>query len=300
MLGYSWWGFLPLYLSLVPTQDAAELLAHRIVWCWLFLMLLLGVRGRLGEVPAMLRNKRLLLPLLLSTAFISVNWFVYVYAVINDQVLQASMGYFIVPLINVALGFFVLKERLRPLQLVSLAVAALGVLVQAAVAGVVPWLGLAVALAFGFYGLVRKIISAGPIVGLTVETLLLTPLAAAYLFSLFSGGAGLFLRSAVGMDLLLIGAGIATAVPLVAFAAAVHRLNYATIGFLQYLAPTLQFLVAVLLLGEPFGWAELLSFLLIWIALAAFSTDGWRAYRQGKHAASAAAPDPNTPATAGM
>lgn len=274
------WGFIALYFKAVEHVHPEEVLAHRVVWSAVFLVGWLALQRRLPAVWAALRTRGTRRALLASTTLILLNWYLFIWAVDHDRLLEASLGYFVNPLVNVLLGALVLRERLSPLQRVAALVAALGVAHQAVAVGTVPVLGLALALAFGLYGLVRKTASVGASVGLAAETLLATPLALGWLvFAGARGGLSVPAGDAVTMSL-LVAAGPITAVPLLWFVHAARRLRYATVGFLQYLAPSLQFLVAVALLGEPFGRAHLVTFALIWGALALYSVDTWRALRR--------------------
>lgn len=284
------WGFIALYFKAVEHVRPEEVLAHRIVWSAVFLVGWLALRRRTGAVRAALADKGTRRALLASTALIVVNWYLFIWAVDHDRVLEASLGYFVNPLINVLLGALVLRERLSPLQRVATLLAALGVAHQSIVVGTVPLLGLTLALCFGLYGLVRKMARVDAPVGLTAETLLATPLALGWLVVEALRGGLSFPEAGAGTWLLLAAAGPITAVPLLWFVHAARRLRYATVGFLQYLAPTLQFVVAVAILGEPFGSEHLVTFAVIWFALALYSFDTWRGAR--RRAVLPAAPAP--------
>lgn len=282
---YLFWGLSPLYWKLLATVPARQLLAHRVVWCALLLVLLMAARRRLGEVAAVFRAGGGAWTLLGTTALIAVNWYAYIWAVNHDQVLAASLGYYINPLVTVLLGMVFLHERLSRLQWVSLALAAVGVGVMVARVGVVPWLSLLLAVTFAFYGLLRKRVAAGPQAGLLVETALLTPLALSYLVVLGVRGEGAFGGGVPGLGagataLLLAAAGAVTALPLVWFTYGARRLPLSTVGLLQYLAPSSQFLLAVLLYREPFAAGHLAAFVCIWAALAIFTVDARRRYRR--------------------
>jgi chloramphenicol-sensitive protein RarD len=270
---YAWWGLCPIYFKAVASVPALQVLAHRIVWSVLLLLLLTVVQRRWQPVRAVCRDRRTLLRLCVTTLLIANNWGLFIWAVAHDHLLQASFGYFINPLVNVLLGFVFLRERLRRMQTLAVLLAAIGVAYLIFAYGQFPWIALVLALSFAFYGLLRKTARADALVGLTVETALLTPVALAFL--LFEGlrGAGAFGVISRQMDLLLASAGIITAVPLLWFAAAAKRLWYSTLGILQYLAPTGQFLLAVLAYGEPFTRDHLISFSLIWTALIIYSVD---------------------------
>jgi chloramphenicol-sensitive protein RarD len=273
---YASWGIVPLYFKAVAAASPFEVLSHRIVWSLIFLLALLGRQGRLGELRAALRPGRTLTLLAASTTLIAVNWLVYIWAVVEGRVIEGSLGYFITPLVNVVLGVAILAERLeRPVAL-AVGVAAAGVAYLALSAGHAPWTSLVLAGSFGSYGLLRKLAPVGATVGLAVETLLLTPLALAYLLGADAAGHLAFRRTSLGLDLLLVLAGPITAIPLIFFAAAARRLPLSTLGFLQYLSPTLQFLLAVLVWKEPLYAARAVAFGCIWTGLAIFTVHSLR------------------------
>jgi chloramphenicol-sensitive protein RarD len=278
-LAYFVWGFFPIYFKALHDIPPLEVVAHRIVWSALFLLVLVKVSGAWKEVRAAFGSRMVLLTLVGSTGLITVNWLVFIYAVEQGQVLQSSLGYFMTPLVNVLLGMIFLRERLRPLQLASLLLAIAGVALMTLRVGSVPWISLVLAATFGLYGLLRKTVRVESLAGLLVETLLTGPLALAYLVWLSMHGVGAF-PSAVDQGALLLPLiGVMTATPLLLFAFAARRLRLATIGFLQYLTPSIQFVLAVLLYHEPFTRTHLLTFLLIWSGLALYTTDAARSYR---------------------
>ena len=280
------WGFVPAYFKLLAHVPPLTVLCHRVVWSVLFLGVLIATQRRGAELLACARRRPVILALLASTAFIAVNWYVFIWAVSNERVLQASLGYYINPLVNVLLGIIFLRERLRRGQVVGLALATAGVVVMAASVGSLPWVSLALAFSFGFYALVRKVAAVGPLVGLTIETTLLLPIAVVVLagpkLGRFSPAAPAGGPWDTRTYVLLALAGVVTAIPLLWFAAAARRLRLSTLGVLQYLAPTCQFLLAVLAYGETFRWWHGVSFGLIWAALAVYTVDSIRAYRQGQ------------------
>lgn len=275
---YVLWGMMPLYLSLLRGVPAAELLAHRVLWSVLLLGAVAAALGRLRGIHAAARGRTLLL-LGASAALIAVNWLVYIHAVQAGRILDASLGYFINPLVNVALGAAVLGKRIRPVQRAAVALAAAGVAVTALSGGGGMWIPLALALSFGFYGLIRRAAAIDALGGLLVETLLLAPIAALVLWRIGAAGTPSF-GVEPRVDLLLAAAGAVTAVPLLLFAAAAKRLRYATLGLLQYIGPTIQFALAVLLFGERVRPALLVTFGLIWAGCALYAWDGWRAGRE--------------------
>ena len=276
---YALWGLLPLYFKALAHVLPLEILAHRIVWSVVLLAGVIALWNRWGEVGRVISSPRILGTLVLTTVFIGLNWLMYIYSVSSNQVIQASLGYFINPLVNVALGVLVLRERLRRWQVAGLLLAGVGVLNLTLLAGEVPWIALTLAVSFGFYALLRKLVPVDGITGLFFETTLLLPLSAGYALFLQSTGEAQFGVASHATTLLMIFSGLATAIPLILFAGAARRLPLTTLGFLQYLAPTLQFLLAVLVFGEPFSLAQLASFTCIWGAIAIYSVDSVRAYR---------------------
>lgn len=274
---YTLWGVLPLYIHLLKEVPALQVLAHRVLWSLGLLLLLILVLRRARTILAAARGRTLLL-LVGSALMIGINWIVYIWAVQNGHVLEASLGYFINPLVNVALGFAFLGERLRRLQAAAIAVAAAGVLVLALSGGGALWLSLLLALSFGFYGLLRKVAAIDALGGLTVETLLLAPFSIALLLHASQAGTNAFGQS-THLDLLLALAGVVTALPLLLFAAAARRLPLATLGLLQYIAPSLQFAEAVLIFGEPVRSVHVVTFTLIWAGCALYAFDSIRAVR---------------------
>jgi chloramphenicol-sensitive protein RarD len=274
-LAFTIWGLFPLFFRLIATVPAAEVLFHRIVWSLLLLLVVMTVR-RQWEWLAKLRGQpRVVVAFAASALLLSVNWLVYVWAVTHDHVIDSSLGYFINPLVNVLLGYTVLHERLRRLQWVALALAASGVLWLTLQTGQVPWIALVLAGSFGVYGLLRKIAVLGPLEGLTLETLLLMPLAAIAMAIWWRQGTNVFPAPELSMNLLLIATGPLTAVPLLLFAAGARRVSLTTLGLLQYIGPTIQLILGVWLFNEPFGGARLAGFALIWLALAVYSAEGW-------------------------
>lgn len=278
VVAYTLWGLFPIYLKSVDEASAMEILAHRILWSVPFGALLIALRKQWGEVAKAFTTPRVLLLLVVSALAISSNWLIYVWSVVNDRVLEASLGYYITPLMYVAAGVFVLGERMRPVQITAVCLATMGVLVLTFGAGVFPWVSLSLAVLFTLYGYLRKTIPVGAMPGLFVETTLLSPIALIYLLWIMNSGAAVFLQSSTMMDTLLVLAGPVTVVPLVLFALSARRLRLSTIGFLQYIGPTLQFFMGIYY-GEAFTWAHGICFGLIWVALALFSFDAARANR---------------------
>jgi chloramphenicol-sensitive protein RarD len=273
------WGIAPLYFKAVEPAGALEILAHRVIWTAVLLAGLVATMGRAGAIAAEFRRPARLGLYLLTTALITNNWLIYIHAVLVDEVLQASLGYFINPLVNVLLGVLFLAERLNRRQLAAVALAAAGVLYQVVGYGAVPWISLALAFSFGFYALLRKKAVVDPFVGLLVETLLLTPLALGYLIVLGAAGGSHFLVGDPAMDLLLLAAGLVTGAPLILFMIGAQRLTLSAIGLMQYLAPTLQFVLAVAVFGEPLNSGQMVTFAGIWLGLAIYSWDAISRYR---------------------
>ncbi len=259
---YTLWGALPLYLHLLSGVPPLQVIAHRVLWSLVLLAVIVIATRRLRPLLAVARGRTLLM-LAGSATLIAINWFVYIWAVDNAHLVEASLGYFINPLVNVALGTLLLHERLGRVQAIAIGLAACGVLIFALNGGGAIWISLALALSFAFYGFLRKICAIDSLGGLTVETALIAPVALAILIVAGRNGTSAF-GSGTGMDLLLILAGPVTAAPLLLFAAAARTLRYTTIGLLQFIAPTLQFLEAVLLYHEPVRPAQLATFALIW------------------------------------
>lgn len=272
VLAYTLWGSVAAYWKLLAHIKPVELLAHRALWGLLAFAVLVLLTGQLRAVGAAFRDTRVLLTMALSAALLAINWGIFVWATLSGHLLEASLGYFITPLISVGLGTLLLRERLSRMQWLAIALATIGVAFLTWRAGRVPWVALVLAASFGLYGLVRKTAKVDAIVGSTVETLVLAPLAIGYL-ALTPGAWG---EAGVSTQLLLVGTGIITAIPLVLFTSSARRLPLSTVGFLQYLSPTGQFLLATLAYREPVSLERLGAFVVIWAGLACFSIDLWR------------------------
>ena len=288
MLGlgaYAIWGVLPLYFKAIDQVPALEIVCHRIVWSLLFLAILATLWRRWPGIVAALSTPRVLMTLVLTSLLIGANWLIWIYSVVSGHVLEGSLGYYLNPLVNVLFGVFLLKERLTRFQVAAVALAAAGVAVLAAGAGGAIWISLSLAFSFATYGYLRKVAPVDSIEGLTIETALLSPFALVWILLLQSRGEGLFLAGDPMTDLLLTVAGAITAVPLLLFTAAARRLPYSTLGFLQYIAPSLQFLLAVLVFGERFTFAHALCFGAIWTALVIFAFEGVRMSAKARAAA---------------
>ena len=278
---YVIWGFVPVYFKLLDHVPPVEVVAQRIVWSIPLLLMILYFRKQLGEYAAIFRHKAHLRNLLASAVLIAVNWLIYIWAIATDHILAASLGYYLNPLVNVLLGRIFLGERLRPMQLVAVAVAALGVAILIGDALDTLWVSVSLACSFGLYGLIRKVTPVGSVPGLTIETTLLAPLSLAAIFWFQSNGTAGF-GSDIETSGLLILAGAVTAIPLLLFATAARRMSYASLGFVQYLAPSIGFLLAVFVYGEPLSMTKLVCFVLIWLSIAIFCVDALKTYRAAK------------------
>ncbi len=265
------WGLSPIFWKLLVHVPAGQLLAHRILWAGLILAVLLAVQKRISDISTALTSIRIVLTLLLTTILISANWLVYIWAVVTERIVQASLGYYINPLVTILLGMLFLRERLSRTQFASVGFAAIGVGILVWSQGELPWIALVLATSFGFYGLLRKRVRAEAEIGLAMETGLLLPLVLAYLAGGEVSGNGAFGNVGIRTDLLLVASGLVTAMPLLLFTYGARLLPLSTVGVLQFSAPTLQFILAVFVYREPFTRFDLVSFLLIWTALVFFS-----------------------------
>jgi chloramphenicol-sensitive protein RarD len=270
---YVLWGLLPVYWKQLHTVPALQTLSHRIVWALLFTVMLLTVRREWAWLKPALRSRKTVLIFLASAAFLSVNWLVYIWAVNTNYVVEASLGYFMTPLLNVALGVLLYKERMRPGQWLAIAIAAAGVLYLAIVYGHFPWIGLTLAVSFAVYGVLRKQAPLPSLQGLTLETMFAAVPALLFLTTMQASGQAAFINAGALVTLLLIGAGAITAVPLLMFAAGVRLIPLTTLGILQFISPTIQFLLGVVVYHEPFNLERLLGFTLVWIALIVFTAE---------------------------
>lgn len=276
IFAFALWGLFPLYWHQLKAVPSLQIIAHRVIWCCVFVvgyLLLSDGRDWLRRALAAPKVGRLLL---LSSVLISANWGIYIWAVTHDRVVDASLGYFINPLVNVLLGVAVLHERLNRIQWLAVASAALGVLWLGLVHGRPPWIALALAGSFGVYGLIRKLVAVDSVPGLAIESLILFPLALIWLIGAQWQGVGAFASGDFRVDALLVFGGALTALPLIGFAYGARRIPYTLTGLLQYLSPTLQLLCGVLILGESFDLQQAIGFGCIWAALALYAVDGWR------------------------
>jgi len=274
------WGLSPVYWKALDAVPPLEIIMHRVVWSFLFLMGLILLQRRQNEFLSVLKNGRMLLTLMFTAIIVSANWLLYIWAVNNNYLIEASLGYYINPLVNVVLGLVFLQERLRKPQILAVLLAAGGVMYLTISYGQFPWISLTLAVSFGFYGLIRKVAPVGALVGLAVETMLLSPPAVIYLIYLNSQGADTILRVSLKLDLLLIGCAPLTAAPLLFFTLGAKRLYLSTLGLMQYIGPSGMFLLALFYYNEPFSTAQIWTFALIWAALVIYSTDSVIYYRR--------------------
>lgn len=277
---YSLWGLFPIYWKWLQHVPALQLLGHRILWSFLLLIMVILVSKQWSAFRLRALTMRVFPIYLAASLLIAVNWLTYIWAINAGYVVESSLGYFINPLLSVLLGVIFLRERLRPLQWLPVGLAAVGVLYLALVYGSLPWIALTLAFTFGFYGLVKKTAPLGSLYGLTLETGILFLPALGYLLLAATRGQGAFLRSGTVSDLLLVGAGVVTTVPLLIFASAAQRIPLSLVGILQYIAPTLQFMLGVLVYREPFSFARLTGFGIVWLALVIYAVEGFYAQRR--------------------
>jgi chloramphenicol-sensitive protein RarD len=296
------WGSFPLYFKLLKDVAPMQILAHRMLWSLVFLAIVLTWRKQWTWLGPALREPRVVAGFIFSAILLSGNWFLYIWAVNNGRTVDASLGYFINPLINVMLGYFLLKERLRPGQWAAIGLAACGVAWLTWQAGQLPWISLTLACSFGTYGLMRKTAPLGALEGLSLETLLLLPLALGYAIWLSTRGENVFMSLPTHLQWLLMAAGPITAVPLLLFASGARLIPLSVLGLLQYIAPTLQLLTGVVIFHEPFSSQRMIGFIIIWGALALYSIESmWRSRSQSRQARTlnptVAAVDPTIGAT---
>jgi chloramphenicol-sensitive protein RarD len=277
---YLLWGMFPIYWKLLHQVPALELICHRVLWSCLTLYVLIALRGRWRAVAKAARQPRTIVIYLIASVLIGFNWLVFIWGVNSGYIIETSLGYFINPLLNVLLGVVFFRERLRPWQLVSIVLASAAVLYLTLAYGSLPWIALALAVSFGLYGVVKKIAPLDAVTGLTIETSLLIPIALCWLACRAQSGEAAFLHLAPVALALLLCSGAVTTLPLLLFAAAAQRVPLSQIGVLQYIAPTLQFLLGALVYHEKFTPAQFVGFVLVWISLALFGAEGALFYRK--------------------
>lgn len=285
---YTMWGIAPIYFKSIAEVSPLEILSHRVFWSFFLLAALLHFGRQWRSVRDIIKNKTKMMYLISTAILVGANWLIFIWAVTSNHMLDASLGYYINPLINVLLGMVFLGERLRKLQWFAVALAACGVLVQLIVFGSVPVVAITLAMSFGFYGLLRKKVSVEAQTGLFIETLVMLPAASIFLFFIASTPTSNMFENTWQLNTLLIAAGVITTLPLLCFTGAATRLKLSTLGFFQYIGPSLMFLLAVLIYGEPFTSDKAITFAFIWGALVVFSFDGLRNNRKSRKAAQAA------------
>jgi chloramphenicol-sensitive protein RarD len=276
---YTMWGFAPLYFKAIDAIPAGEILMHRIIWSALVLCVLIVGLRQIGKVKQAIGSFKVLRILLLAGILLAFNWLLFIWAVNNNYLLEASLGYYINPLINVFLGRLFLGETLRPLQKLAVGIAAVGVLVLLVNYGSLPWIALSLACSFAFYGLLRKQVAVDSMPGLFIETLMMLPIAVVYFFW-FAEKSVNPSEMSLNLVLLIASVGFVTTAPLLCFTAAARRIKYSTLGFFQYIGPTIMFVLAAWLYNEPLSQARLITFLFVWSALALFTFDSINAYRK--------------------
>lgn len=271
LAAYTAWGLLPIYWKALQGVPAREILAHRITWSFVFVALLIVYKKQWGKIRSVLRDRSKALGLLLSALLVTSNWYIYIWAVNSNKVVEASLGYYFNPLIVVLMGIIVLGERIDRWQIASIVLACVGVLILTLEYGKIPWISLGLATTFALYGLAKRLVAVDSLLGLTLETAVVTPVAIIYLWTAGANSGGTISHFGVPTLLLLMGAGIVTAIPLLWFAHAAKNVPFTTIGFIQYLSPTLSLLLGVFVYHEEFTPTHALSFGFIWLALAVYS-----------------------------
>ena len=276
---YLLWGILPIYWKFINEVPALEILAHRVIWSFIFVLIIVVLLKRKllkNFFQVQMSHKKTWLGLFLASLFISINWFTYIYAVNTNHIVEASLGYYINPLIAVLLGVFVLREKVNVLQAVSFVIAGIGVIYMTLSVGKLPWISLILALSFGFYGLSKKLIKVDSILGLLLETLFVLPFALLFLAYLGVNDQHSFSTGSIKNDLFLLGSGIATALPLLWFGIGAQKIPLYMVGFLQYISPTISLILGVLMYGESFTKDHVVTFACIWIAIALFTISNIR------------------------
>lgn len=291
---YAMWGVFPIYWKFLQDVSPSEILIHRILWSLVFLVILLSMQKNWKWLRTVKEQPRILLILIAAACLLAVNWFTYIWGVNNGFIVETSLGYFINPLVNVVLGVLILKEHLRPIQWIAVGIAAFGVLYLAIGYGSLPWIALTLAFSFGFYGLLKKTQPLAATESLTGEMFALGLPALLFFASMFIRGEASFGAGSISTDLLLVTSGVVTAAPLIFFAAAAQQIPLSSLGLLQYIAPTLQFLIGVFVYTEPFPITRLIGFVIIWIALAIYLMDNVIQIRSHRRVGSQASQTPST------
>jgi chloramphenicol-sensitive protein RarD len=276
---YALWGFFPIYWKLLQQVPALQVIGHRIGWSFILLIAFIWLTKQWNDFRSAALTSKNIVIYSIAAVLLTINWLVYVWGVNAGFIVETSLGYFINPLLSVLLGVIFLRERLRPVQWIPVALAAAGVLYLTLAYGRLPWIALTLAFTFGFYGFVKKLAPLGSLYGLTLETGIVFPIALIYLAVVEFTNSGAFLHDSALIDILLIGAGLVTTIPLLMFASAAKQIPLTVVGILQYIAPTLQFLIGVLIYHEPFDQSRLVGFGLVWLALILFSAESYLANR---------------------
>ena len=276
LMAYGLWGTFPLFFALLSSVPPIEVVAHRVIWSLVFLAVLLTATRGWGALREALRDRRAVGLLAVAAVFLSMNWVTYVYSVWSNQVVEASLGYFINPLVSVALGVLALKERLRPLQWTAVGIALIAVVELTVAYGAIPWIALILAFSFGTYGLLKKLVGFGAIPSLTIETAVLSPIAVVLLLTLEGTGAAIFVQGGLGISILLILLGPVTAIPLLAFGAAATRIPLSMLGLIQYITPISIFIFGITVFHDEMQPGRWIGFILVWIALVVFTIDALR------------------------
>ena len=280
---YTLWGVLPVYWKLIDSVFSMEILSNRIVWAFVFTIVIIGVTKQWEELKLIARDKKQMLYIFIASILIAFNWGLYIWAVNSDKIVDASLGYYINPLLAVVLGVVIFKEKLSFLQGGALFIAFIGVIIKTMQYGKIPWISLGLAISFALYGATKKLIKANSIVGLTLETIMLTPAALAYIGVRQLSGVGAFQKEGIVVILLLMGAGIVTAVPLLLFASGARRLPMSVLGFTQYISPTISLVIGIFVYHEGFTAIDVVGFCFIWVALVMYSISQIREVRSKKY-----------------
>ncbi|MFL0198378.1 EamA family transporter RarD [Clostridium sp. WILCCON 0269] len=279
---YTLWGILPIYWKLINSVFSIEILSNRIVWAFVFMVIIIALTKQWGEFKCIVRDKRQMLYIFIASILITFNWGLYIWAVNSDKIVDSSLGYYINPLFAVALGIAIFKEKLNYWQGAALFTASIGVIIKTLQYGKIPWISLGLAISFGLYGAMKKFVRANSVVGLTLETIIITPIALAYIALRQFSGVGAFQREGAVVILLLIGSGVVTAVPLLLFASGAKRLPMSVIGFTQYISPTISLIIGIFVYHESFTAVDMVSFGFIWMALAIYSLSQMGLYKSLK------------------
>ena len=277
---YALWGLFPIYWKFLHDVPALQVIGHRIGWSFILLMVYIAVSGQWKDFRSVAVNRKTIGAYTIAAVLLSLNWLIYVWGVNAGFIVETSLGYFINPLLSVLLGVVFLREQLRPMQWVPVGLAAIGVFYLTFVYGRLPWIALSLAFSFGFYGFVKKLSPLGSLYGLTLETGIVFPIAVIYLIVMQVGVSGAFLHNGTVVDALLVGSGIVTTIPLLMFASAAKQIPLTLVGLLQYIAPTIQFLIGVFLYKEPFDFAHFVGFAIVWVALIIFAAESYLANRR--------------------